>query len=250
MLSNASDLPLDDPAATIEHARLIRAKPLLRRFYQQSYKFFLDVSRGAPQGPRLEIGCGGGFLKDVVSEVFTSDVIMLPGIDVVAAAQSLPFANHSLAAIFMLNTLHHVPDVGSFFSEASRCLRPGGVIAMVEPANTPFSRFIYTYFHHEPFLPSASQWQLQRGGPLSTANGALPWIVFSRDRQRFHRLFPQLDLSSIECCSPLMYLLSGGFTLPSLLPGCVAPAIGFAERVLAPANRAIGLFMRVVLARR
>lgn len=247
---NASDLPLDDPAATIEHARLIRTKPLLRRFYQESYRFFLDVSRGVPQGPCLEIGCGGGFLKDVVSGVFTSDVMMLPGIDVVAAAQSLPFANHSLAAIFMLNSLHHIPDVESFFSEASRCLRPGGAIAMVEPANTPFSRLIYTRFHHEEFLPGASQWQLQEGGPLSTANGALPWIVFCRDRQRFHRLFPQLDLISIECCSPLTYLLSGGFTLPSLLPGCMAPALGFAERVLAPANRVLGLFMRVVLVNR
>jgi SAM-dependent methyltransferase len=241
---------LDDPATTLQHARLIRTKPLLRRFYRESYQFFLEAARDAPMGPRVEIGSGGGFFKELAPTLITSDIAMLPDVDLVTAAEVLPFGDQTLAALFLLNVLHHIPDVRSFFSEASRCLAPGGILAMVEPANTLFSRFIYKQFHHEPFLPDAEQWQFDPGGRLSAANGALPWIVFCRDRQEFARGFPKLEVHQVTCCSPLMYLLSGGFTLPPLLPGFCAPAVALVEAVLSPANAALGLFMRVVVVKR
>lgn len=241
---------LDDVAVTIEHARLLRAKPLLRRFYQQSYRFFRDARRMAPPGACLEIGSGGGFLKEFLPRAITSDVLPVPGNDLTADAVALPFADRSLAAIFMLNAFHHVSDAASFLAEACRCLTPGGVLAMVEPANTAFSRFIYQRFHHEPFLPDAAEWRFPSGAPLLAANGALPWIVFQRDREEFARRFPSLEIVRVECGSPLLYLLSGGFTLPSLVPGFCAPAIDFAERLLAPANALLGLFMRVLVVKR
>ena len=63
-------------------------------------------------------------------------------------------------------------------------------------------------------------------------------------------MFPELEIRNVACFSPLMYLLSGGLTLPSLLPGWLAPAVSLAETILAPANPAIGLFMRAVVAKR
>lgn len=241
---------LDDPATTAEHARLIGAKPLLRRFYQQSYDFFLEAAHAVPVGPRLEIGAGGGFFKELVPSLITSDMVWLPQIDVVTAGETLCFRDESLAAIFLMNVLHHIPDAVSFFSEARRCLAPGGILAMVEPANTLFSRFIYTRFHHEAFLPDAPQWQFRAGGRLSRANGALPWIIFCRDREEFDRRFPEFEVRQVTCCTPLMYLISGGLSLPSLLPGFTAPLIHLGERLLAPANDLLGLFMRVVLVKR
>jgi len=43
----------------------------------------------------------------------------------------------SLRAIVMTDVLHHIPNVESFFAEAARCVRPGGVIVMIEPWLTP-----------------------------------------------------------------------------------------------------------------
>ena len=40
------------------------------------------------------------------------------------------------------------------------------------------SRVIYGALHHEPFRPDAADWKISGKGPLSAANGALPWILF------------------------------------------------------------------------
>jgi 2-polyprenyl-3-methyl-5-hydroxy-6-metoxy-1,4-benzoquinol methylase len=48
----------------------------------------------------------------------------------------------SLRGIVMTNVLHHIPDARAFLKEAARCLHPGGVIAMIEPWVSPWSRLI------------------------------------------------------------------------------------------------------------
>ena len=52
---------------------------------------------------------------------------------------------------------------------------------------TRWSRWIYGRFHHEPFDPQRADWEFPLSGPLSGANGALPWIIFQRDREQFER---------------------------------------------------------------
>ena len=41
-----------------------------------------------------------------------------------------------------------------------------------------------------PFCPEAAAWEIPATGPLSGANGALPWMVFVRDRKRLLSPFP------------------------------------------------------------
>jgi hypothetical protein len=77
------------------------------------------------------------------------------------------------------------------FDGAVRSLRPGGRMIMLEPWVTPFSRLIYGFAHHEPFAPAAGDWGFAAGDRLLAANGALPWIVFERDRSRFEAEFPK-----------------------------------------------------------
>ena len=96
----------------------------------------------------------------------------------------------SLRAIVMTDVMHHIPDPQAFLAEARRIVKPGGRIAMIEPWVSAWSRFVYTRLHHEPFRPEASSWSFPSSGPLSGANGAVPWIVFERDRARFQRVFP------------------------------------------------------------
>lgn len=244
-MSNLAEL--DSVESTIEHAEHIRSKLFLRRIYEEHYNFFREQLKGTPKGIMLEIGSGGGFSKQVIPELITSDVVTLPTIQLVSSALSLPFKDQTLAGIVLMNVFHHLQDCDVFLNEVNRCLKPGGKLIMIEPANTLFSRFIYRNFHHEPFEPSRTEWTLESGGRMSMANGALPWIVFSRDRERLTRTHPNLRVEELNCFMPLRYLLSGGVSKPQLLPSWSYQIIRAIESLLSPFNNWLGLFMRIVV---
>ena len=247
--SETSPLSLDTARASVEHAELIRRKTFLRKIYLDNYRFFERILRSVPQGVHLELGSGGGFIKEVVADVITSDVIPLPTADVALSGINLPFADQSLSSILMVNVFHHIQDVGRFLSEASRCLVSGGVVAMIEPANTIFSNFVYKNFHHEPFNPRQEQWALPPGGRMSMANDALPWIVFCRDRAIFHKNYPCLKVELSRNYMPFRYILSGGVSKPQLVPALTYPLISGLEWMLAPLHPLIGMFMQIVIRR-
>ncbi len=236
---------LDDPRLTEARREIIRNKPFLRRVYCDWYKQFEAAARSCP-GKHLEIGSGGGFLKEILPAVITSDIMELKCCDVVASADRLPFGNEELSLIFMLNVLHHIQRPRLFFHEAQRTLRRTGKVLMIEPANTPFSRFIYRHFHHEPFIPAAD-WDLPVGGPLSTANGALPWIIFQRDRVRFQQEFPEMQVNFVRPHTPLLYLLSGGVSREAFAPYVAYDVVRSIERLLP--SHLFGMFITVELER-
>ncbi|MGA7415201.1 MAG: methyltransferase type 11, partial [Bryobacteraceae bacterium] len=105
-----------------------------------------------------------------------------------------------------------------FLNEALRCLRSGGSMVMIEPWVSTWSRFIYSHLHHEPFEPEAREWTFPETGVLSGANGALPWIIFQRDRQRFEAEFSDLEIQEVRPFMPLRYLVSGGVSMRPLMP--------------------------------
>jgi hypothetical protein len=89
---------------------------------------------------------------------------------------------------------------------------------MIEPWVSTWSRLIYTHLHHEPFDPAAKDWTFPETGPLSGANGALPWIVFERDRAKFESEFQGLEVAEVTPIMPFRYLVSGGVSLRQLMP--------------------------------
>jgi SAM-dependent methyltransferase len=200
-------------------------------------------------GGVLELGSGAGFLDHFIPDLITSDVLPLPHIDHVIDAHALPFESNTLRAIVMTNVFHHLADPRQFLREAGRCVRPGGSIVMVEPWNTAWSRFIYSRFHHEPFVPEAREWQFQSTGPLSGANGALPWIVFHRDRNDFELAFPEWQVASVSLSMPFRYLLSGGLSHVALMPTWTFPMWQWVEKQLSGWNMHLAMFARVLLRR-
>jgi hypothetical protein len=120
---------------------------------------------------------------------------------------------------------------------------------MIEPWVSPWSRLVYTRLHHEPFHPESRDWELAGGGPLSGANGALPWILFVRDRERFAREAPAWRLRSIQPIMPVRYLVSGGISLRSLAPAASFPLWRGLERALHPFRDRLAMFAHVVLER-
>jgi SAM-dependent methyltransferase len=149
----------------------------------------------------------------------------------------------------MTDVLHHIPDAAAFFREASRCLRPGGAIVMIEPWVSPWSRLIYTHLHHEPFEPEVERWDFPAKGPLSDANGALPWIIFERDRARFEAEFPDLKIEEIRPMMPFRYLVSGGVSMRSLMPNFTMPLWKLIERACEPQMKRLAMFSLISLRR-
>jgi SAM-dependent methyltransferase len=208
------------PLFFAKRAQLIRQKPLLNYCYEAWYQLLLDdssVKNSGPDGILLELGSGGSLLKELEPRVITSDVA--PGIaERVIDAQSLPFEDGTVDAIFMTHVFHHIPDVRKFLAEATRVLRPGGSIALIDVAATPMARIFFRHFHPEPFLPEKSEWCFDQGDSMLDSNQALSWMVFHRDRREFEAEFPLFRIETTQYLPWLPYLLSGGVTKRDLIP--------------------------------
>jgi len=238
---------LDDPNTTIKNRALIRRKSFLNKVYRKWYGYFLAYRKDLPEGKLLELGSGAGFLEELMPDVITSDIMPLPDVDMQLDAQELPFGDAELAGIFMIDVLHHMQDCRQFFKEADRCLVQGGKLVMIEPANTPVARFIYQNFHHEEFDPSAGWTLPSEGGPLSNANGAIPWIVFDRDIQQFKENFSRLQVETKKLHTPMLYLLSGGLSRRSLVPGFSFPIFNAMENIFSFMNPITAMFQLIVI---
>jgi SAM-dependent methyltransferase len=246
--SSTAGLDIDDADTTLLRRQLIQDKAFLRGIYADWYRL-IDQASTCP-GLLLEVGSGGGFLKTAVDRVITSDILKIDGVDLVLDASILPFGNASLRGVALTNVMHHLPDVESFFSEACRCIKPGGSIVMIEPWVTTWSRFVYRTFHHEPFDPAASSWSLAPGHPLSSANGALPWIIFKRDQQAFSEKFPDLVLESLRPFMAFTYLISGGLSFKPLMPAATYPIYRWIDGHLTRIFPESSMFALIVLRRK
>ena len=192
---------LDCPSTAAVHHRIIRSKPFLESVYRSFYR---EVVRNLPTprtGTIVEIGSGAGFFNDILPDVVTSDVMPIDNIDVCFSGHAMPLHDGSVDALVLVNVFHHIPDTLAFLREASRCLVPGGRLIMVEPANTPWSRFVFRTFHHEAFDPHAGwglstsrasfvgQWRVAvdclRARPARTSRSGVPVPSRGVDRLPF-----------------------------------------------------------------
>ncbi len=214
---------------------LIREKPLIRRCYDLWYQRLLADCDSVPGagGLIVELGSGSGDIKRVRPEAVTSDV--MPGVvDLVFDGRYLPFRDSSVRALLLTHVFHHVPDVAMFLEEARRVLVPGGVISMVDVTHTPFGKLFFSRVHPEPYDDDATSWSFPEGDSILDSNQALTWMVFTRDRAKFERLFPDLRLERREYLPWLSYLLSGGVNLRSFVPGFLAPLFVALDWILKP----------------
>ncbi len=210
---------LNDPARIQQLRCTLEQKAALRLFYLEVYKKYQEcIARSPAGGIALELGSGGGFAKTVIPEIMTSDILQYAGVDLAVDATRMPFEKNSLRTICMFNVLHHIPDAEAFFREAIRCLRVDGRLLIIDQHPGWISKPVLKYLHHEPYSETAPDWAFQSDGPLTGANGALPWIIFQRDRKKFETLFPLLRLERYAPHSPLRYWLAGGLKSWSLLP--------------------------------
>jgi SAM-dependent methyltransferase len=234
---------LDNPQTTAARQLLLRRRGYLRSLYENWYQQIIACLPDLA-GQTLELGSGGGFLAEWIPGLRTSDVMSIPGVELTIDARALPFETRSLRAIVGTNVLHHVPDIEQFLAEAQRVLVDRGRLVFIEPWPTPLSRWVYAHLHHEPF-DIERDWSIPEGGPLTAANGALPWIVFTRDRARLGREFPHLAVVRTRPLMPFAYLFGGGIGRAWPLPSVLFRIVRTLE---APLDR-LGLFALIVIER-
>ena len=245
----AKGLDIDDPALTHLRRRIVLEKPFVKAIYDEWYGW---IAGALPPGDRpvLELGSGPGFLAERIPGLVTSDVFACEGVQRIVDARAIPFGTGELRAIVMTDVLHHIPDPAAFFREATRTLAPGGAVLMVEPWNTRLARVVWRKLHHEPFEPGVAAWEFPSTGPLSGANTAIPWILFSRDRARFDREFPGLSVRAVTPTMPFRYLVSGGVSMRSLMPGWSFGLWRALEGLLSPLMGSLAMFARIDVRRR
>lgn len=199
------------------------------------------------QGPILEIGAGAGFLDEMIPDVIKSEIFYLDNMNVILDATRIPFANQKITAVVMTDVFHHIPKPSRFLAEVMRILPPGGRMVMIEPWVTKWASFIYPRFHHEPYRPNMKGWDFPSSGPLSGSNQALPWLIFERDRSRFEKGFPQFKIIKVQPMMPFRYLISGGVSLRSLMPGWSTPFWRWVENLFKPIMNKWGMFALIVI---
>ena len=227
---------------------LIQGRPLLKYCYDIWYREMVLPNQGQSfqKGETVELGSGGSMLSDFVPHLITSDVV--PGVaERVIDGRDLPFADGSMQAIFMSHTFHHIPDVARFLKEADRVLKPGGYVAMVEVAHTPFARFFFDKFHPEPYDDRPESWDFTQNDSMMDSNQALSWMVFVRDLEKYSRQFPHLVVEKTKWLPWLTYILAGGVTMRNLIPSWLVPLLIGLEMLVAPLRPLMALHWLLIL---
>jgi hypothetical protein len=228
-------------------------KPVLRLLYNHWYSqcaAFLCSER-----PVVEIGAGSGNFKSYYQNVISTDVYRSgPWIDVVMDAHALALAPNMTGNLFVFDVLHHLQRPLDFLRRAVASIKPGGRLVVCEPALSPWSRFVYGVFHHEPV---DDKWDLfgfdgqpQQDDPSHEfANTAIPELLFWKNRATTVRLLEPIRLVYAQKFGFLLYPLTGGFGYRSYLPSAgFATLLRLEDQIMRPfASWLTGMRMIVVL---
>jgi len=123
---------------------------MAHNFNSALFRVLLDYLQPEPGERVIDLGCSRGFYVRAM-ERCTEAVI---GVDISEAAlkeavtpkveygdiTALKFATASFDKAYCLHTIEHLPDLGQFFSELARVLKPGGIAIVVYPWE-PFRGF-------------------------------------------------------------------------------------------------------------
>ena len=215
-----------DRAATLRNRARLGANKNLLFWYRELYRDqFKDVPNPAALSI-LEIGSGTSPLKQFLLNVVTSDVLDLDYLDLVFDCHEIDkldaIQDNSLDVITLTNVLHHLKSPIAFLNRAASKLKPGGKVIATEPFFSLLSTVIFKYLHHEPVdfrIPEPDLGDVQ--GPLSSANIALPWLIFFRRPEWLQRLNDHFDLTRFftRPFSAVSYMVTGGVSHRMPVPG-------------------------------
>lgn len=246
-----------DKAQTLRNRAALRENANLLFWYSQLYhdqfRNLGDVARLAI----LEIGSGTSPLTSFYPSVRTSDVLDLDYLDYVFDCHDLDefeaIPDNDLDVITLTNVLHHLKRPIDFLSKAAMKLKSGGLLIATEPYFSILSTFIYKYLHHEAVDFSVEIPELTEvRGPLSSANEALPWLIFTRaawrkEVERYYYFEPR----PFRHFTALSYFATGGISRRIPIPFHVYRAFFALDLCLSRLlPKAVSAFFTVTLRRK
>jgi SAM-dependent methyltransferase len=186
----------------------------LRTLYAYWFTEIREVLAPVLPGSIFELGSGPGFSRQFLPGLRTSDLVRSKEHDCqIDATAPWPFHDESLDGVLLFDVLHHLSAPAMLFTEASRVLRPGGRLVMMEPYVSPLSYPFYRFLHVEgldtsvePFTPDAPTDKDPFAG-----NQALPRLIFDRRADQFRERFPRLRTVERRLYSGFSYVATGGF---------------------------------------
>ena len=206
-------------------------------------EWYLAIKKqmSSQKGLNIELGSGPGFIKEVIPEMITSDILLNSNVDMNLNALDIGIRyENKVSNLILINVFHHINDIESFLYSATNALVHKGRIILIEPSNNIWSRLIYTLSPHEPYLTSQKNWRFTSLDPLFDSNQALSWIVFNRDLCFFKQLFPEYYFIKYESLMPFSYILTGGHSLNTSINNQLINCIRKLERPFLDKN--FGLF--------
>lgn len=215
-----------DVRVTLANRESLQKNQNLMYWYGQLYGRLFSGIADLNRKTILEIGSGASPLKYFYPQVVTTDVLALEYLDHVFDCHEIDsykgISDHSIDILTLTNVLHHLRDPLHFLANATKKLKPGGWVILVEPYFSALSYPIYKLLHHEPVDFSVREPRLDGiEGPLSTSNQAIPYKIFFTMREWRERLSGFYDLSMLEIqfFSSLSYMLTGGISHRLPVPG-------------------------------
>jgi hypothetical protein len=183
--------------------------------------------------------------------VIATDVEHTRWTDEIVDAESLRYGDGELSNLVLIDVFHHLATPPRFLDEATRTLREGGRVVILDPYCSWVSRPLYGAFHHEPADLRDDPFgdAHRRHDPLAS-NQALATLAFFREYDEFVGRWPNLFVVTRRRLALLAYPLSGGLTGRRLVPARVGLALRRLEPFLAPLAPILAFRCLVVLERR
>lgn len=231
-----------------ELARRPALEALYRHWAGRIRRRLSDVS-----GHSVELGCGSGALSAHLPMLLETDTYAHPWVDEVVDAGAMPWGPGECVNLVAIDVLHHLPEPARFFAECERVLAPGGRCILLEPYISPGSYPLYRFLHHEPMDMAVDPFrpvhlvEPESGTPY---NEAIPTLCFKKHQDVMNARWPLLRLAEIQYSDLFVYLLTGGYSRPSILPaGWVAFLVQREDALLQWLGRWLALRILVVLER-
>jgi len=159
---------------------------------------------GRTSSPALDVGCGGGYLRESgVSQVTGIDIKSGQAVTIVASAEFLPFRDRCFQLLFAGEVIEHLPEPSRAIKDWVRVLGIGGKMIVSTPNGLLVSRS-WNPDHIRMFAPSDLKESFRRLGLRHIRSKGTFTGLFS-GRKLFRQIpFDGLKMALLRAPVPLM----------------------------------------------